>query len=60
MIALTALLGWRGALIVAGLLAFVVLGAMLLCGHLLRDEAQSRRSRVPRRQPPRPAREASC
>jgi MFS transporter, FSR family, fosmidomycin resistance protein len=40
MIALTALLGWRGAIVVAGLLAFVVLGAMLLCGHLLRDEAK--------------------
>jgi MFS family permease len=41
MIALTALFGWRGALSVAGLLAFAVLGAMLLCGHLLRDEARS-------------------
>jgi FSR family fosmidomycin resistance protein-like MFS transporter len=40
MIALTALVGWRGAIVVAGLLAFVVLGAMLLCGHLLRDEAK--------------------
>jgi len=38
MIALTALLGWRGALSVAGLLAFAVLGAMLACGHLLRDD----------------------
>jgi MFS transporter, FSR family, fosmidomycin resistance protein len=41
MIALTALLGWRGALSVAGLLAFAVLGAMLLCGHLLRNEARA-------------------
>jgi MFS family permease len=41
MIALTALLGWRGALTVAGLLAFAVLGAMLACGHLLRDEARN-------------------
>jgi MFS family permease len=41
MIALTALLGWRGALMVAGLLAFVVLGAMLACGHLLRDEVRA-------------------
>jgi MFS transporter, FSR family, fosmidomycin resistance protein len=40
MIALTALLGWRGAIAVAGLLAFAVLGAMLACGHLLRDEAR--------------------
>ncbi len=38
MIALTALIGWRGALSVAGLLAFVVLGAMLIWGHVLRDE----------------------
>jgi MFS family permease len=41
MIALTALLGWRGALMIAGLLAFVVLGAMLMFGHLLRDEERS-------------------
>jgi MFS family permease len=41
MIALTALLGWRGALMVAGLLAFVVLGAMLVFSHLLRDEERS-------------------
>jgi FSR family fosmidomycin resistance protein-like MFS transporter len=40
MIALTALLGWRGAIGVAGLLAFAVLGAMLVWGHLLRDEAR--------------------
>jgi MFS transporter, FSR family, fosmidomycin resistance protein len=40
MIALTALVGWRGAITVAGLLAFAVLGAMLACGHLLRDEAR--------------------
>ncbi len=38
MIALTALLGWRGALMVAGLIAFAVLGAMLVFGHVLRDE----------------------
>jgi MFS family permease len=38
MIALTALLGWRGALSIAGLLAFAVLGAMLVCGGVLRDE----------------------
>src|SRR5918995_3820702 len=41
MIALTALLGWRGALSAAGLLAFVVLGAMLFWGELLRDETRS-------------------
>ncbi|MGH6895076.1 MAG: MFS transporter [Geminicoccaceae bacterium] len=40
MIALTALLGWRGAFAVAGLLAFVVLGAMLACGGVLHDEAR--------------------
>ena len=40
MIALTALLGWRGAIVAAGLLAFAVLGAMLLCGGVLRDEAR--------------------
>jgi MFS transporter, FSR family, fosmidomycin resistance protein len=40
MIALTALVGWRGAITVAGLLAFAVLGAMLVGGHLLRDEAR--------------------
>ena len=33
MIALTALLGWRGALSAAGVLAFVVLGAMLAWGE---------------------------
>jgi len=38
MIAMTALVGWRGALMAAGLLAFVVLGAMLLWGHVLHDE----------------------
>jgi predicted MFS family arabinose efflux permease len=38
MIALTALLGWRGALMVAGLMAFVVLGAMLVWGQVLHDE----------------------
>jgi FSR family fosmidomycin resistance protein-like MFS transporter len=41
MIALAALLGWRGALSAAGLIAFVVLGAMLAWGELLRDEARS-------------------
>ena len=41
MIALTALLGWRGALSAAGLVAFVVLGAMLFWGELLRDETRS-------------------
>jgi MFS transporter, FSR family, fosmidomycin resistance protein len=41
MIALTAWLGWRGALSAAGLVAFVVLGAMLVWGKLLRDEARS-------------------
>ena len=40
MIALTAVLGWRGALVVAGLLAFAVLGAMLVCGGVLHDEAR--------------------
>jgi hypothetical protein len=35
------LLGWRGALSVAGLVAFVVLGAMLAWGELLRDETRS-------------------
>ena len=39
MIALTAVLGWRGALSAAGLLAFAVLGAMLFWGELLRDES---------------------
>jgi FSR family fosmidomycin resistance protein-like MFS transporter len=38
MIALTAILGWRGALIAAGLLAFAVLAAMLARSELLRDE----------------------
>lgn len=38
MITLAALLGWRGALTVAGLLAFMVLGAMLIWGHLLHDD----------------------
>jgi MFS family permease len=40
MIGLTAVLGWRGALSAAGLVAFVVLGAMLFWGELLRDEAR--------------------
>jgi MFS transporter, FSR family, fosmidomycin resistance protein len=38
MIALTAILGWRGALVAAGLLAFAVLAAMLARSELLRDE----------------------
>jgi MFS transporter, FSR family, fosmidomycin resistance protein len=41
MIALTAWLGWRGALSAAGLVAFVVLGAMLAWGEVLREEARS-------------------
>jgi MFS family permease len=41
MIALTALLGWRGALSAAGLVAFVVLGAMLVWGEPLRNETRS-------------------
>jgi MFS transporter, FSR family, fosmidomycin resistance protein len=41
MIALAALVGWRGALVAAGLLAFAVLGAMLLGSHVLRDEAKT-------------------
>ena len=41
MIALTAWLGWRGALSAAGLIAFVVLGAMLVWGEVLRDETRS-------------------
>jgi MFS transporter, FSR family, fosmidomycin resistance protein len=39
MIALTALLGWRGALVAAGALAYVVLCAMVAGAGLLRDEA---------------------
>jgi MFS transporter, FSR family, fosmidomycin resistance protein len=38
MIGLTALLGWRGALSIAGLLAFAVLAAMLFWRDLLQDE----------------------
>ncbi|MGH6904704.1 MAG: MFS transporter [Geminicoccaceae bacterium] len=38
MIVLTAAFGWRNALIVAGLLAFAVLGAMLACGGVLRED----------------------
>jgi MFS family permease len=41
MIALTAWLGWRGALSAAGLVAFVVLGAMLVWGDVLRNESRS-------------------
>jgi MFS family permease len=40
MITLTAVLGWRNALVVAGLLAFAVLGAMLACGGILHDAAR--------------------
>jgi FSR family fosmidomycin resistance protein-like MFS transporter len=43
MIALTALLGWRGALIASGGLAFVVLCAMLAGSGVLRDEAAGAR-----------------
>ena len=52
MIALTALLGWRGALIAAGALAFVVLGAMLACGGVLRDEAPGAPEGEPASAPP--------
>jgi len=38
MILLTALFGWRGALVAAGLLAFAPLAAMLVWGDLLREE----------------------
>lgn len=41
MIALTALLGWRGALVAAGLLAFVVAAGMLIAGKVLRDEPET-------------------
>jgi MFS family permease len=41
MIALTAWLGWRGALSSAGLVAFVVLVAMLIWGKLLREDTRS-------------------
>jgi FSR family fosmidomycin resistance protein-like MFS transporter len=41
MIALTAWLGWRGALSAAGLVAFLVLGAMVFWRELLRDETRS-------------------
>lgn len=40
MITLAALLGWRGALAVAGLLAFAVLGAMMVWSRVLRDEVR--------------------
>jgi hypothetical protein len=53
MIALTALLGWRGALSAAGLVAFVVLGAMLACCSTSASRAScsccSHRSWSPRR-----------
>ena len=53
MIALTALVGWRGALIASGALAFVVLGAMLAGAGILRDEAagQGRNQRAARGTP---------
>ena len=53
MIALTALLGWRGALIASGALAFLALGAMLAGAGLLRDEAagQGRNQRTARDTP---------
>jgi MFS transporter, FSR family, fosmidomycin resistance protein len=41
MIALAALLGWRAALSAAGVLAFVVLGAMLAWGEVLREDTGS-------------------
>lgn len=41
MIGLAALFGWRGALIAAGLIAFVLLGAMLAWRDVLRDEPAS-------------------
>lgn len=41
MIGLTALLGWRDAISTIGLVAFVVLGAMLAWGDVLREEAKS-------------------
>ncbi|HSR72236.1 MAG TPA: MFS transporter [Kiloniellales bacterium] len=44
MIALTALLGWRGALIVAGFFAVAALVAFLLSGDLLHDEARVARN----------------
>jgi MFS family permease len=40
MIALTAVFGWRHALVAAGLLAFAVLGAMLLWGGVLHDDTR--------------------
>jgi hypothetical protein len=45
MIGLAALLGWRGALTAAGVLAFLVLGAMLIWSDLLREEAKRARAR---------------
>jgi MFS transporter, FSR family, fosmidomycin resistance protein len=42
MIALAALLGWRGALLASGALAFLALGAMLAGAGLLRDENAGR------------------
>ncbi|MGH6912291.1 MAG: MFS transporter, partial [Geminicoccales bacterium] len=54
MIALTALLGWRGALSVAGLLAFAVLGAMLAWGHILHND--TRRADAGQRRPAAPSR----
>jgi MFS transporter, FSR family, fosmidomycin resistance protein len=52
MIALTAVLGWRNALVAAGLLALAVLAAMLVWGGVLHDDARkadagSRRQAAP-------------
>jgi len=46
-IGLTALLGWRGAISVTGLIAFAVLGAMLLWADVLRDETRTESGRSP-------------
>jgi FSR family fosmidomycin resistance protein-like MFS transporter len=51
MIALTAGLGWRGALVAAGLLAFAVLAAMLARAELLRDEETRSAGQGPRKHP---------
>jgi MFS family permease len=45
MIALAATFGWRGALVCAGLLAVLVLAALLLCGRDLQGEARPRAAR---------------
>ena len=46
MIALAATLGWRGALVCAGLLAFLVLAALMFCGRDLQAEGRPRRGRA--------------